>query len=35
MMHKWDWNRLPRELGKSPSLEVLKKLVDKVLWAMV
>ncbi|KFQ63391.1 hypothetical protein N334_03613, partial [Pelecanus crispus] len=29
------WNRLPREVMESPSLEVLKKWVDVALWAMV
>jgi len=29
------WNRLPREVLKSPSLEVLKKCVDVALQDMV
>jgi len=29
------WNRLPREVVDSPSLEVLKKHVDVALWDMV
>ena len=29
------WNRLPREVVESPSLEVLKKLIDKALQDMV
>ena len=29
------WNRLPREVVESPSLEVFKKLVDITLWHMV
>ncbi|KFQ78526.1 hypothetical protein N335_02217, partial [Phaethon lepturus] len=29
------WNRLPKEVVESPSLEVFKKLVDMALWDMV
>ncbi|KFQ60803.1 hypothetical protein N334_02273, partial [Pelecanus crispus] len=29
------WNRLPREVVESPSLEAFKKRVDMALWDMV
>ncbi|KFQ06958.1 hypothetical protein N329_07973, partial [Haliaeetus albicilla] len=29
------WNRLPREVVESPSLEVFKKRIDKALQNMV
>jgi len=29
------WNRLPREVVESPSLEVFKKRVNETLWDMV
>ncbi|KFQ49761.1 hypothetical protein N334_13137, partial [Pelecanus crispus] len=29
------WNRLPREVVESPSLEAFKTQVDVALWAMV
>jgi len=29
------WNRLPRDVVESPSVEVFKKHVDVALWDMV
>jgi len=29
------WNRPPREVAESPSVEVFKKQVDVALWDMV
>ncbi|KFV55419.1 hypothetical protein N328_11322, partial [Gavia stellata] len=29
------WQRLPREVVESPSLEVFKERVDEALWDMV
>jgi len=29
------WNRLPRQVVESPSLEAFKKCVDMALWDMV
>jgi len=29
------WNRLPREVVESPSLEIFKPRLDKVLWSLL
>jgi len=29
------WNRLPREVGESPSLEIFKTRLDKVLCSLL
>jgi len=29
------WNRLPREVAESPSLDVFKKHIDVAVWDMV
>jgi len=29
------WNRLPREMVESPSLEIFKTLLDKVLYNLL
>ena len=34
-LKEWDWNRLPREVMESPSLEVFKKRVNTALQDMV